>query len=95
MAGTDLIISFLGAVALLLWGVRMVQTGITRAFGASVRHILTQYVRTPASAFLAGLGITGILQSSTATALLLASFTARGLIALSTALVMMLAACRT
>lgn len=92
MAGTDLIISFLGAVALLLWGVRMVQTGITRAFGAGVRHILTQYVRTPASAFLAGLGITGILQSSTATALLLASFTARGLIALSTALVMMLGA---
>ena len=92
MAGTDLIISFLGAVALLLWGVRMVQTGITRAFGAGVRHILTQYVRTPASAFLAGLGITGILQSSTATALLLASFTARGLIALSTALIMMLGA---
>ena len=92
MAGTDLIISFLGSVALLLWGVRMVQTGITRAFGASVRQFLTQHVRTPASAFLAGIGLTGILQSSTATALLLASFTARGLIALATALVMMLGA---
>ena len=92
MAGTELIISFLGSVALLLWGVRMVQTGITRAFGASLRQWLAQYVRGPASAFFAGLGLTGILQSSTATALLLASFTARGLIALSIALVMMLGA---
>lgn len=92
MPGTELIISFLGAVALLLWGVRMVQTGITRAFGATLRHLLALYVRGPASAFFAGLGLTGILQSSTATALLLASFTARGLIALSIALIMMLGA---
>jgi phosphate:Na+ symporter len=92
LAGTDLIVSFLGAVALLLWGVRMVQTGITRAFGPSLRQVITLYVRTPLSAFVAGLSITGVLQSSTATALLLASFTARGLIALSTALIMMLGA---
>ncbi|HEX3710780.1 MAG TPA: Na/Pi cotransporter family protein [Pseudolabrys sp.] len=92
MTGTQIVISFLGAVALLLWGVRMVQTGITRAFGATLRHVLAHYVRGPASAFFAGLGLTGILQSSTATALLLASFTARGLIALSIALVMMLGA---
>ena len=92
MEGTDLIVSFLGAAALLLWGVRMVQTGITRAFGPALRQSLTHYVRTPASAFFAGLGLTGILQSSTATALLLASFTARGLIALNIALIMMLGA---
>ncbi|MGC1464902.1 MAG: hypothetical protein WA792_04135, partial [Pseudolabrys sp.] len=54
-------------MALLLWGVRMVQTGITRAFGATLHRVLTHYVRTPASAFFAGLGLTGILQSSTAT----------------------------
>src|SRR5690242_3535635 len=70
----------------------MVQTGITRAFGTALRRMLSLYVRTPVSAFFAGIGLTGILQSSTATALLLASFTARGLIALSTALVMMLGA---
>ncbi len=92
MAGSELIVTFLGAVALLLWGVRMVQTGITRAFGSSLRQMMAQHVRTPASAFFAGLGLTGILQSSTATALLLSSFTARGLISLSIALVMMLGA---
>jgi phosphate:Na+ symporter len=92
LAGTELFIAFLGSVALLLWGVRMVQTGITRAFGPSLRRVLTLYVRTPLSAFVAGLGLTGVLQSSTATALLLASFAARGLIALSIALMMMLGA---
>ena len=92
MEGSDLIVSFLGAAALLLWGVRMVQTGITRAFGSDLRQWLAQHVRTRASAFFAGLGLTAILQSSTATALLLASFSARGLIALNIALIMMLGA---
>jgi phosphate:Na+ symporter len=92
LAGTDLVISFLGAVALLLWGVRMVQTGITRAFGPTLRQWLAHTVHSPIKAFLTGLGLTGILQSSTGTALLLASFTARGLIALPIALVMMLGA---
>jgi phosphate:Na+ symporter len=92
LAGTELIVSFLGGVALLLWGVRMVQTGIMRAFGAALRQLLVHYVGSPLSAFLAGIGLTAVLQSSTATALLLASFTARGLIALSIALVMMLGA---
>ena len=34
MSGTELFATFLGSVALLLWGVRMVRTGMTRAFGA-------------------------------------------------------------
>jgi phosphate:Na+ symporter len=92
LEGSDLIVSFLGAAALLLWGVRMVQTGITRAFGSGLRQWLAHHVRSRASAFFAGLGLTAILQSSTATALLLASFSARGLIALNIALIMMLGA---
>jgi phosphate:Na+ symporter len=92
LSGTELLLTFLGAVGLLLWGVRMVQTGITRAFGTALRRLLSLYVRTPVTAFFAGIGLTGILQSSTATALILASFTSRGLIALATALIMMLGA---
>jgi phosphate:Na+ symporter len=91
MPGTELILAILGSVALLLWGVRMVRTGMTRAFGAALRQVLAQ-VRTKPVAFAAGLGVTGLLQSSTATALLLASFAARGLIVLPIALVMMLGA---
>lgn len=92
MSGTELFATFLGSVALLLWGVRMVRTGMTRAFGAALRRAISTFARSRIGGFLAGLGITGILQSSTATAMLLASFAARGLIALPIALAVVLGA---
>ena len=92
MSGTELFATFLGSVALLLWGVRMVRTGMMRAFGATLRRVISTRTRTRMSAFIAGVGVTGILQSSTATALLLASFAGRGLIALPLALAVMLGA---
>jgi len=92
MSGTELFATFLGSVALLLWGVRMVRTGMTRAFGAALRRTISTYARTRIGAFLAGIGVTGILQSSTATTMLLASFAGRGLIALPLALAVILGA---
>ena len=92
MSGTEVFASFIGSVALLLWGVRMVRTGMTRAFGSTLRQIVATSTKTTLRAFFAGLGVTGLLQSSTATAVLLSSFSARGLIALPMALVMMLGA---
>jgi phosphate:Na+ symporter len=92
MHGVDTILSVLGSVALLLWGVRMVRTGLTRAFGAALRRAIASCSRNRFTAFAGGLGLTGLLQSSTATALLLASFAGRGLIPLSIALAVMLGA---
>src|SRR5689334_18827911 len=92
MSGTELFATFLGSVALLLWGVRMVRTGMTRAFGTALRKAISTYARTRIGAFLAGICVTGVLQSSTATAMLLASFAARGLIVLPIALAVMLGA---
>ena len=92
MPGTELFFAFVGSVALLLWGVRMVRTGLTRTFGAALRRIISTRVTTRTSGFVAGIGITGLLQSSIATAMLLASFTGRGLIPLAIALAVMLGA---
>jgi phosphate:Na+ symporter len=92
MPGTELLAALLGSVALLLWGVRMVRTGLTRAFGAALRRTILAHTRTRMSAFFAGFGVTGVLQSSTATALLLASFSSRGVLALPLALALMLGA---
>jgi phosphate:Na+ symporter len=92
MPGTELFASLLGSIALLLWGVRMVRTGLTRTFGAALRRMVVAHTRTRASAFLAGFGITGMLQSSTAAALLLASFSSRGVVALPLGLAVMLGA---
>ena len=92
MAGSELLLTLLGGVALLLWGVRMVRTGLTRAFGAPLRSILNKASKNRLSAFGAGVGVAGILQSATATALLLASFAGRGLVTLPMALAIMLGA---
>jgi phosphate:Na+ symporter len=92
MHGVETILNVLGSVCLLLWGVRMVRTGLTRAFGATLRRAIAACSRNRFTAFVGGLAITGLLQSSTATALLLSSFAGRGLIPLGIALAVMLGA---
>ena len=95
MSGSDFPVTLLdlaGSIALLLWGVRMVQTGVQRAFGARLRTILGTALRTPAKSFLTGLGVTAVLQSSTATGLMVAGFAAGGLVDLVPALAVMLGA---
>lgn len=81
-----------GAIALLLWGVHMVQTGIQRAFGARLRGLLGRALRNRVTAFAAGVGVTAILQSSTATGLMVTGFAAGGLVDLMPALAVMLGA---
>jgi phosphate:Na+ symporter len=92
MHGVDTILNVLGSVCLLLWGVRMVRTGLTRAFGATLRRAIAACSRNRFTAFAGGLAITGLLQSSTATSLLVSSFAGRGLIPLSIAFAVMLGA---
>jgi phosphate:Na+ symporter len=81
-----------GFVALLLWGVHMVQTGVQRAFGARLRGFLTSALRNRVTAALAGLGVTAVLQSSTATGLMVTGFATSGLVDLVPALAVMLGA---
>ncbi len=86
------LIDLAGAIALLLWGVRMVQTGIQRAFGPRLGLVLAGALRDRGRAFLAGAAVTAILQSSTATGLMLTGFAAGGLVELIPALAVMLGA---
>ena len=92
MNATLTLIDLAGAVALLIWGVHMVQTGITRAFGPQLRRILSYALSNRFKGFLAGLGVTSILQSSTATGLMVTAFAAGGLVDLVPALAVMLGA---
>ena len=88
----ETIINIVGGVALLLWGIRMVRTGITRSFGAGLRHALAASARNRVTGLTAGFGVTAILQSSTATALIVSSFAGQGMIAGVAALAIMLGA---
>ncbi|GGF60129.1 membrane protein [Azorhizobium oxalatiphilum] len=81
-----------GCIALLLWGTHMVQNGVQSAFGPRLRSFLAGALKTRARAFLAGLGVTAVLQSSTATGLMVAGFAATGLVDLVPALAVMLGA---
>jgi phosphate:Na+ symporter len=86
------VLQLAGNVALLLWGIHMVQTGVQRAFGAKLRSFLGSALRNRFKAFLAGIGVTAILQSSTATGLMVTGFAAGGLVDLVPALAVMLGA---
>src|SRR3954465_1516508 len=92
MDTTLTLIDLAGSIALLLWGVHMVQSGIQRAFGPHLRRFLGRALRGRFAAFLAGLGVTTVLQSSTATGLMVASFAAGGFVDLVPALAAMLGA---
>jgi phosphate:Na+ symporter len=70
----------------------MVQTGIQRGFGPNLRHVMGAALGNRFKAFAAGLGITGLLQSSTATGLMTTSFVGSGFVALVPALAVMLGA---
>jgi phosphate:Na+ symporter len=90
--GTIVLLDLMGGVALLLWGLHMVHSGILRAFGPDLRLLLAKALHNRFTAFAAGLGLTALLQSSTATALITSSFTAEGLVSLVPALAIMLGA---
>lgn len=92
MSGHEVLLNIAGGVALLLWATRMIRTGVMRAWGSSLRSLLTRSTRNPLSAFAVGLGVTGAVQSSTATALLLVSFAGSGLVGVGPGLAVMLGA---
>jgi phosphate:Na+ symporter len=90
--GSLVLLDLMGGVALLLWGLHMVHSGILRAFGPDLRRLLAGALNNRFTAFAAGIGLTALLQSSTATALITSSFTAEGLVGLVPALAIMLGA---
>ncbi len=74
-----------------MWGTHIVRTDMLRVFGENLRRVLAHSFRNR-SALLAGLGVTSLVQSSTATCLIVASFVGKGLVATGAALAVMLGA---
>ncbi len=86
------LIDLAGAVALLLWGVHMVRSGVERAYGPALRRMLGRMLGDRLRASAAGFAVTAVLQSSTATGLMVTSFAAGGLVDLTPGLAVMLGA---
>ena len=86
------LLNLLAAIALLVWGTHLVRAGVLQVFGANLRALLGRSTGNRFTAALSGLGVTALVQSSTATSLMTASFVGQGLIALPAALAVMLGA---
>jgi phosphate:Na+ symporter len=74
--------SLLGGTALLLYGVRFVGEGLQRASGTRLRHILSTLTGNRLKSLLVGAGVTAVLQSSSATTVMLVGFASAGLLTL-------------
>lgn len=85
-------LDLIGAVGLLLWGLRLVKTGVIRSFGVRLRRWIGSGTRNRLLAFGMGLVATIALQSSTATALMTASFAGSGFMSSMMAQAIMLGA---
>jgi phosphate:Na+ symporter len=92
MSPTLILLDLAGDVGLLLWGTHMVTTGVLRGYGSDFRHWLGRSLSNRLNAFMVGLAVTAVLQSSTATGLMATSFAARGIIDLAPGLAVMLGA---
>ena len=83
MSDANLVLfSLLGGTALLLYGVRFVGDGLQRAAGTRLRHILSTLTGNRLKSLLVGAGVTAVLQSSSATTVMLVGFASAGLLTL-------------
>ena len=89
---TAVIVNLLGGVALLLWGVRMVRTGVMRAWGDRLRNFIEQRMGNRFSALVGGGVATAILGSGTAMTLIVAGLAAAGAIGTALGLAVLLGA---
>ncbi|MBF8778739.1 Na/Pi cotransporter family protein [Pseudomonas fulva] len=86
------LLDLLSAVALLVWGTHIVRTGILRVYGSNLRRVLDRNMGRRPLAFVAGILVTALVQSSNATAMLVSSFVGQGLMTMTPALAIMLGA---
>ena len=87
----EFLLNLAGATILLLFAVRMVRTGVERAYGASFRRVMTRS-RARMRAALAGVFLAVIMQSSVAVAMLVAGFVGASVLSFELGLPAMLGA---
>ena len=80
------ILSLLGAICLFLYGMKVMSEGLQKAAGDRLRGILSAMTRNHFTGFITGLFITALIQSSSASTVMLVSFVNAGLMSLGQAI---------
>lgn len=88
----SILVHIAGAAALLIWAVRLVRTGVERGFAAQMRIWLRHSAKNRLLAAGSGMGAAVLLQSSTAVAVLVSNFVAKGGLAATVGLAILLGA---
>ena len=86
------LINIAGAAALLIWAVRLVRTGVERAFSTQLRRWMRRSADNRFLAAMSGLSAAVLLQSSTAVAVLATGFIAKNGLAAGAGLAILLGA---
>lgn len=87
-----IIINFLGSLGVFLFGMTLMSTGLQKIAGGSMRNILAKMTGTPFNGILAGTVVTTIIQSSSATTVMVVSFVNAGLMTLAGAIAVIMGA---
>ena len=77
--------TLLGALGMFLYGMNLMSAGLQKAAGSKMRSFLTAMTSNPFKGVLTGLGITSVIQSSSATTVMTVGFVNAGLLSLSQA----------
>lgn len=80
------ILTLLGALGMFLYGMNLMSAGLQKAAGSKMRGFLTKMTSTPFKGVLSGLGITSVIQSSSATTVMTVGFVNAGLLTLKQAI---------
>ena len=86
------LLNIAGSAALLIWAVRLVRTGVERGFATPLRFWLRHSAKNRLLAAATGMGAAVFLQSSTAVAVLVSNFVAKGGLATAVGLAILLGA---
>ena len=80
------IFTLLGALGMFLYGMNLMSSGLQKASGDKLRSFLSAMTSNPFKGVLTGLGITSVIQSSSATTVMVVSFVNAGLLTLAQAI---------
>lgn len=76
------LITLLGGLAMFLYGMRMMGDGLKESSSGTLKKAMERITNTPFKAFLLGLGVTAVIQSSTATIVITSGLVGAGIISL-------------
>ncbi len=80
------IFTLLGALGMFLYGMNLMSSGLQKAAGEKLRGFLSAMTSNPFKGVMTGLGITTVIQSSSATTVMVVSFVNAGLLTLAQAI---------